>query len=104
MELPLSAELLLKSEPGSFSFADESDERLFRLAHAGPTSDGRQLDLRLISLEELPSEALSWSPEENVEAVISRLAAQFRYPQALLILVNPEQALGEEHMAHAMGL
>ena len=103
MELTLPAELLLRSEPGSFAVTDDLVESLYRLANCAETSDGRRLDLRLISLEAPAEDALLWSPDESVEGVLARLAQQFRYPQALLILANPEEALGEEHMAHAMG-
>jgi len=67
------------------------------------TASGAALDLRLISLEPIPAESLKTDPREGVEAAITRFAKQFRFPEALLILVNPAQALGEEHMAHAQG-
>lgn len=103
MELSLASTDLLSTENGSFAISSASDESLYRLAQSGITADGRELDLRLISLYPVPSESLGWSADEQVEGVITRLAHQFRYPQALLILVNPDEALGEDHMAHVMG-
>lgn len=66
-----------------------------------PQASDRPLQVTIISIEEVQPQQPQ--PGEGVEALIARLTREFRYPQALVLLANPETALGPEHMAHAQG-
>lgn len=64
--------------------------------------DGRRLSLLILSLA-APETVPSALPGEGVEATLARMTRLYRYPESLMILCNPDQALGEQHMVHAQG-
>ncbi|TVR43525.1 MAG: hypothetical protein EA402_09490 [Planctomycetota bacterium] len=93
-----SAELLAL-EPGAIAVPGGN---LYRQRFYGTCDRGRSLDLRLLSREALSAPA-PMLESEGIEAVLARIAAGHRYPDALVLLVNPEAALGPQHMVHAQG-
>jgi hypothetical protein len=83
-----------------FTASDGSRVELFHRSARLACSDG-ELAVVLIAVEDLPApEALAG---ENVVAALARLSATYRYPDALLWLPEPAQALGADRMAHAEG-